>query len=298
MRLTNCRECGRRISKRAIRCPGCGAPVKRISSILAVGCLAVTGMFSFVLCAGLIGIGSNISEYEKTPITHQKTPIVHEKTPIIQEKRPITPPRSQPDLSLDILNGVDYTVINDETLHDIKRTIDIRLKEKITKEQLRALAFKLKSKNPNEFERTFICYLLPGMKLNAGAWATTHFNPDLEVRILGLTVDEDKKLRQLPENQPPGYLGSWLIEDGEFSRRISIYKKEGVFYMETMFNDGGTGEDQLVEKKYDGGRKFMKLKKAGPKNDFYIIDPNSNLQIWSLDIDDSHVLYKNIEKLH
>lgn len=275
MALINCRECGRQISKRARKCPGCGAPVKR-ASIIAIGCLAATGLFTLVFCAGLIGIGSNVSEYQSYEVNSHT---------------------DQPDVAPDILDGVEYSIINDEVLHDIKRSVDVRLKEKITEEQLRALALKIKSENSTEFERTFIGYLLPGMKLNAGAWATTHFNPDLQVKILGLTVDQDKILRHLSANQPPGSLGSWLIDDGELSRRISIYKKDGAFYMETMYGDGSTGEDQLVEKQYDGGRKFMKVKYAGPKNDYYIIDNNSNLQIWSLDIDDTHVLLRNLEKM-
>lgn len=281
MGLVACRECGRKISKRAKNCPGCGAPVKRKSSLSLIGCFAVIGLFFMglifmALCAGLFGDRSNLPEKQTTSTSQS----------------------GAQNSQTDILDGVDYQIIKDDTFLDYKRSVDVRVQKKISEEQLRTLALKLKAKNPNQFERTFICYYLPGMLVDSGAWATTHFNPELEVKVLGLTGEEEKKLRKMPEVKHPGSLGDWFLEDDAFPGRISIYKEDGMYYMEKMYQDGNSSKDQLVEKDFKGGRKFMKVKLSGPKNDYYVIKSNGDLQIWSLDIDDMHVLHATAEKMN
>lgn len=87
-------------------------------------------------------------------------------------------------------NGL-YEVIQVATLRDIKRSIDVRLSKKVDSDTLRAIALELKAKELCCFDRTFIVYYLPGMTVDAGGWATTHFTPDLEVRILGSTGEEE-----------------------------------------------------------------------------------------------------------
>ena len=76
-----------------------------------------------------------------------------------------------------------YTITNEETLTDIKTMIDIRLESEVDKEILHKIANELREDGRRKYKRVFICYYLPGMKVDAGAWATSHFNPDLEVKI-------------------------------------------------------------------------------------------------------------------
>lgn len=37
-----------------------------------------------------------------------------------------------------------------------------------------------------KYKKVFICWYLPGMILDSGAYATSHFDPDLKVEILGV----------------------------------------------------------------------------------------------------------------
>src|ERR1039458_10482874 len=60
----------------------------------------------------------------------------------------------------------------------------------VSEEVLRAIATKLKNSDHGTYERTFISYYLPGMKVGSGAWATSHFDPDLEICILGVRSEE------------------------------------------------------------------------------------------------------------
>jgi len=77
-----------------------------------------------------------------------------------------------------------YSIVKESSFHHYKRSLSIRLNGEVSEDTLRAIALELKAKETKAFERTFICYYLPNMKVDSGAWATTHFNPDLEVRFM------------------------------------------------------------------------------------------------------------------
>lgn len=59
---------------------------------------------------------------------------------------------------------------------------------RVSPEVLREIALDVKSREKKQYERTFIFIYLPE-KIPGGkkmTWATCHFNPTLEVRMLGL----------------------------------------------------------------------------------------------------------------
>lgn len=64
MALMKCRECGKRVSKRAAACPGCGAPHKRASSLGSVLKLALLGL----IIAGVVGAARNAGASRTTRV--------------------------------------------------------------------------------------------------------------------------------------------------------------------------------------------------------------------------------------
>jgi hypothetical protein len=109
-------------------------------------------------------------------------------------------------------HGVSYTIIEKSSMGNIKLSIDIRLEQKVSKDFLQKLALKLRQDEPIKYDRIFICYLLPGMTPGAGAWATSHFNPNLKVEILGTTIEEEKALMSKPKDSSGEIIGEWLDE--------------------------------------------------------------------------------------
>ena len=81
--------------------------------------------------------------------------------------------------------GIGYTIIEKESMGSIKLSMDIRLEHEVSEGFLATLALKLRQDEPVKYDRMFICYYLPEMTPGSGAWATSHFNPNLEVTILG-----------------------------------------------------------------------------------------------------------------
>jgi len=173
---------------------------------------------------------------------------------------------------------VSYFIIDSDILPGVKRSLDVRLNKKVSEDTLRAIALKLKSQDSREYERTFICYWLPGMEVGSGAWATTHFNPELEVRIQGLTAEEEKA--QLAEPPPANWevIGRWLDESAFVGSRITIFRERGNLYVGEKYKDGSGHNERVVERTSSLGRRFDPLERSS-SGDHYIIDQRGNLQI-------------------
>lgn len=90
-----------------------------------------------------------------------------------------------------IPSDVSYAIIETNIVPGAKRALDVRINRRVSKEVLRSIALTLKKADRRTYDRTFLGYYLPNMKINEGYWATTHFTPSLEVRILGHTPKQE-----------------------------------------------------------------------------------------------------------
>jgi hypothetical protein len=177
-----------------------------------------------------------------------------------------------------IPDDVSFTIIESNILPGIKRSLDIRLNKKVSKETLAAIAQELKAQDPQVYERTFMAYLLPGMTVGAGAWATTHFNPDLEVRILGLTLEEERKIAAQPEPDNSEVIGRWLDDRPFVGHRVTIFREQGKLFMEQIFPDGSSSKKDLKETRTRQGRRFDEIE-GSAYGDHWLLDSDGNLQL-------------------
>ena len=144
-----------------------------------------------------------------------------------------------------------YKVITADRLGTIKCSLTVRLTKKIPEEKLRKLAIELRDKELKKYDRMFITYYLPGMDVGAGAWATTHFNPNLKVNILGLTKEEfQKKSKPSKENtnNSDKIIGVWADSLGS----VTIIGKKSGYVIVKKYVDGGGETEKLVKYKYKG----------------------------------------------
>ncbi len=175
-----------------------------------------------------------------------------------------------------------YAIIKSDIMPGIKRSLDVRINKKVSKDTLRAIALKLKAQDSRSHERTFICYVLPGMEVGSGAWATTHFNPNLEVRILGLTAEQEEALKRQPDDRSEQVIGSWLDETPFIGGRITIFRQKAKLFMERTFKDGSSIKKKIVTKASTSGKKFEDKEENG-FGEYYWIDERGNLQFWDQD---------------
>lgn len=172
--------------------------------------------------------------------------------------------------------GVRYTVIEKSNLRSIKGRIDIRLGEKVTKDFLNKLALKLRDAEPRKYDRLFITYYLPGMIPGSGAWATSHFNPNLKVKILGTTIAEEKALTGAPQNASGEIIGEWLDESPYMGAKYTFLMKNGKVIMTRRFKDGSGSEKEMLQKEQSGKLRFEE-KGGNDFGEYYLIERNGNL---------------------
>ena len=172
-----------------------------------------------------------------------------------------------------------YAVVGSNIVPGIKRSLDVRLSKKVSEAKLGSIALKLKKQDSRSYKRIFICYYLPDMEVGAGAWATTHFNPNLKVQILGLTSEQEKTLKQVTDDPSRKIIGNWLDETPYAGSRIAIFRQNGKLFLENMFKDGSSGKKEVIEKS-SGRKRTFRAKEKNNFGEFYLIDKQGNLQLW------------------
>ena len=258
--MVNCFECGNVISSNAESCPHCGNPMARPGSVLLPpppvhtvhvkkqrpsGYKWATWMVCLLCVVPVVAVWIMSSEPADTA------------TPIPKD--------------------VTYTIIRKNIVPGIKRSLDIRLNRRVSQSVLKSIAMKLKNSDPKPYVRTFIGYYLPDMKLNSVYWATTHFDPNLEVRILGLTAEHEKALLQQPADPSREIIGIWLDERPFFGSRVTIFRKNGKLFMENKYGDGSAGTAELSETRSQRGRRFDYKPDRG-NGEYYLINDKGELE--------------------
>lgn len=175
-----------------------------------------------------------------------------------------------------IPSDVTYSIISESEFRHFKRSIDVRLNKKVSEEVLRAIAWKLKKLEGKKYDRTFIAYILPDMKVGSGAWATTHFDPDLEVQILGLTSEEEEKMTQEAMSQSRDIVGIWLDDRPYVGSTLTIYRENGKLYLKMRHKDGSGSTDEMTESHSAIGTRLVE-KDGNPHGEYFILDSKEDL---------------------
>lgn len=188
--------------------------------------------------------------------------------------------KHSPTKNEDIINQettINYQIIADDHLADIKRSVDIRLDKKISSNDLRKIANKIYKSSSISYQRTFINYYLPYMNRGNGAWASTNFTPNLKVKILGLTADEEQKMVQAASKDSRDVVGIWLDDRPLAGEIIKIYKKDNKFFLESSFKDGSLSSKEMAASKLGG---MTKLEDAGGNSlgEYFILSNDGTLK--------------------
>ena len=169
----------------------------------------------------------------------------------------------------EIPSDLRYEIINETTAEDQRRSLDVRLSRKVSIEVLEAVARRLRDHAPRRFARTFIVYYLPGMEVDAGGWATSHFTPELKVQILGSPLGGGSLLDRMRREHGEGLVGVWENNQPGFAGTFVLFATESGFGLERIFPDGSVGRKELVERSSSVGRRF-----EDPENrfgEFYLL---------------------------
>jgi len=170
-----------------------------------------------------------------------------------------------------------WAVVKAHRQANIKASLDVRIYARVTKEKLVAIANELHGFADNKQPRLFIVYYLPEMQVDAGGWATSHFNPTLAIKILGTTKEELARL-QKEASTPTGndVIGRWMDNETAFPGVITLLRKNGAIFKTKTFQDGSKGEDEMVVHKVGSQTRYIE-KRFIKLGDYLVITKNGDL---------------------
>jgi len=168
-----------------------------------------------------------------------------------------------------------YQIRYDRDESPARREVEVKLDRKVTPEELREIALKVKAGEERSHERTVIFYYLPVdfPELAGQPWASTHFKPELEVKILGLSRDEEDALRSLRIETKGRRIGAWL-QDNPYKTLDLIYDDGGIKIAE-ISTTGSRVDSDMIELESPKGRRFKKVQ----GRNFYDVDLDGNLRV-------------------
>jgi hypothetical protein len=177
-------------------------------------------------------------------------------------------------------SNFSYNILEDKSnLKLEKNQLTIEISQKLTEGQIATLAEELF--NSKEKQRRFYIFYQLSRDTNAsGAWATSHFDPELEIQIIGSSTQQDETVNKVASEQIDGdIIGKWKEEQYTSSINI-IYKKDNKTFIKTIYKDGQNSEVELTEKKVEKGIRYN-YKKGGYNGEYYILNTNGDLEFYN-----------------
>jgi len=151
---------------------------------------------------------------------------------------------SNPPSNNDDLKIAEYVLHDTEengipNIPKIKLSIDVVLKKRVNEQILKELAPLLHKKyNGDKYQNVFIEYFLIGMIKGNGAYATTHYTPNLEMRLYGLSNEDIAYITAITTTKR-----YWI--DDDWSAIIGIEKENKKFFLHRTFKDLSTDKTPL-----------------------------------------------------
>lgn len=166
---------------------------------------------------------------------------------------------------------IDYVIISDDKKRNITRKVSVELPERISEQQLRQIANEIKNEDSDNYERTFIMYRIKGEK-SVAAWATTHFDPNLDIHFIGLSSEDFKKLLNLKYDVDGEVIGQWVSPNGVTDHIDVIYKNGQQYFKKEFYIDATMKPYELVK---DGDTFHYK---DPNETQYFVIDANGDLE--------------------
>lgn len=168
--------------------------------------------------------------------------------------------------------NIDYKILSDESRRDIKRTVEVQLPGMISDKDLQEVAEDIYKSG---YERTFITYVL--QENPSQAWATTHFNPYLEITYIGQSLADHNALSDQQLQIEGTAIGQWWVEYA-YSYKAAIFSKEGEIFLTRIFADGSGDTKPLVVTDVGGVKRYQT--ESDIEHGEYMTIDNGNLEFW------------------
>lgn len=174
--------------------------------------------------------------------------------------------------------AIKYTIVKDERRENGPRKVDALLARRLTDTELADVAKKIRDESTVKVEKTFIGFRVEG-QTDKSYWANASFDPDYRGSLIGLSAADYQALTVLDLSGYTEQVGNWL-RDGALGHVMVLYKKDGKYFIDSVFADGGKNTEAYTSKLMpDGGLRLQE-----PDNSFgeyYLLKNDGVLEGWS-----------------
>ncbi len=179
----------------------------------------------------------------------------------------------------EIPDDVEWTITSEEPNKAFsKNNVEVQLNKRVSEEILRAVAQEIRSER-YEYDNLWIFHRLEGVE-GGLAWATTHYNPDLTVKIIGST-EEDSEQAAANSEVEGEVLGRWTSEKSLQGGMLTLYRNtDDKLTMRTVFKESSP-MDAIVKELKEGGK--TKYDDRNSHGEYYVLESNGNLGMYSSD---------------
>ncbi len=173
----------------------------------------------------------------------------------------------------EMINNSNIKVIEESPSEVFKKVnVNILLSEKLDKNQLKEIAEKIrKFEDKDKFTRLYIFYYLEEYKIGSGAWAYTHYEPELEIKIIGATKREEEECRKKALSVKKNTIGRWYEEQNTMGTSRVLYRKDEKVFLKIFYKCGQESINELKEQKVSNGIKFSYKGKGAYNGEYYIL---------------------------
>jgi len=179
-------------------------------------------------------------------------------------------------------SSISYDIVEISLNNRRAFNVAVRLTDKIGDKELLSLAEKVKKEINAVSDIGIIFFLLPEMKLKDGAWAAVDFKPEMNIRLLGLSISAESNIRSSLDNITD-YFGLWLdnSSDDEIIIRIRINKNDGyIFEYITAAEQAPDSFGKKLKRKLRNGKIiFIDTDHEGQ---YFQIETNGDLSVYDI----------------
>jgi len=171
---------------------------------------------------------------------------------------------------------LQFTVTKDEASPGRPHKIEVTLPHRVLEAELEQAARAIRNASSAEADRTFIGFRVEG-QADSYYWASATFDPDYKHTLIGLSADDYQKLLAVDLSGYPDQLGHWL-RDGALGHVMVLYKRDGKYFIDSIFPSGGKNTEQYSAKKTGDGLRLEEPDNGF--NEYYIVQADGQLQGW------------------
>lgn len=180
-------------------------------------------------------------------------------------------------------SDISYNIISKEPNNALsKSTIYVRLDKEVSKDILQKMAFEIKADNKG-FDKLWIFYFLPEMNTSSGAWAISHFKPDLELEIIGASKAASDEMNN--RKVTGEILDTWIDNDPIAPNTKYLVKENNKLFMKSVYakTKYANATDLVEELTKITFRGLIRYDYPNNHGEYYLIEKNGNLGQYSSD---------------